>query len=156
MGRVIDAETAEPIEGAVVYMQCNTSTANIGGANTHYADAVEVLTDDKGEFHIELRVTTFKPGHAWSSYQDIIIFKPGYGAFPEHKEAKVDILVRDTSHYFPENTYVIISLPKLKTKEERKENVLYNISLPFDAPKYKWKELARQVSFERTQVGLKP
>lgn len=105
-GKVVDADSGQAIEGAVVFMECNTISGNVGGANTHFADAAEVLTDENGEFYIELRVNTFKPGHLWSPYQDITIFKPGYGVFPGHKKAKADKIVRDTSSFIPENTYL--------------------------------------------------
>ncbi len=156
LGKVVDAETKEPIEGAVVFMGCSTVTGNPGGATTHYADFAEVLTDENGEFYIELRATTFRPGHLWgSSY--VSVFKPGYGVFPMHPNANVDILIRNTSHIFPENTYVTITLPKLRTLEERKDN-LRHIWIPSESkvPFEKRKEIFRLRNIESVEVGLKP
>ncbi len=153
-GRVVDAETGKPIEGAVVFMKCNTSTANIGGSNSHYADAIEVLTNENGEFHVELRVTTLRIGHVWDRYQYIMVFKPSYGVFPGHRDSKVDILIRDTSHLFPKNTYVTISLPKLQTIEERRNN-LGNLFVSSRVPHEKWSKLFQLKSIERAQIGLK-
>jgi len=154
-GKVVDAESGKPIEGAVVFMKCSTSTFSAGGSVGYYADATEVLTDEKGEFYIELRVNAIKPGHGWRPNPEITIFKPGYGVFPGHNEAKADILVRDTSHYLPENTYVTIRLPKLMTIEDRKKN-LFNIRYSLKVPIHKRKKLSEAESFERVHVGLKP
>ena len=74
MGKVVDAETEKPIEGAVVFMKCGSLSPTLAGSQYHYIDAKEVLTDSKGEFNIELRVNTFQPGHVWE-YPKFIIFK---------------------------------------------------------------------------------
>ena len=80
-GRVIDAETKQPIEGAVVvilYYKRSTFSPNVGGPNSFVTKARETLTDKKGEFHIP-------------SYRELMLlnedvaarfmfFKPGYEA----------------------------------------------------------------------------
>ena len=90
MGKVVDAETEMPIEGAVVFMKCGSLSPTLAGSQYHYIDAKEVLTDSKGEFYIELRVNTLRPGHVWE-YPKFIIFKPGYGVFPNYPGSSVDI-----------------------------------------------------------------
>lgn len=71
-GRVIDAETRQPVEGAVVHG--TWSKVQLGGAHEYY-DSYEVLTDKNGAFKI--------PGKGLlvlSEIEDmtLIIFKAGY------------------------------------------------------------------------------
>ncbi len=155
MGKVVDAETKEPIEGAVVFMEVTTVTGTLAGAAHHYAGFQEALTDGNGEFHIELRVTAIKPGHVWEPYPNLYVFKPGYGVFPDHRGTNSDILVRNTSHILPENTNVIITLPKLKTRKERASNlddvsIAYKSKIPFE----KRQDIFRLKNIERVQLGF--
>lgn len=80
-GRVIDAETKQPIEGAVVvvlYYKRAVVSINLGGPSSYVTKAKETLTDNKGEFHFpaysELLLFTEDTGI------DFIFFKPGYMA----------------------------------------------------------------------------
>ena len=151
MGKVIDSETKEPIEGAVVFMRCYTMTGNPGGATSHFADAKEVLTDAKGEFNLELRATTFKLGHLWDYDPNILIFKPGYGI-----SAELDIQMKYPAYYFPTNTYVTITLPKLNSREERDRNLDHLPAPQGTIPFEKWKNFFRLKNDEYIQLGYKP
>jgi len=155
-GKVVDADTKEPIEGAVVYMECKTKTGNIGGVQYHYADAKEVMTDKNGEFHIILTAVTARPGHIWEEIPSLIIFKPGYGLYPLNKKSSVDIKEKDISYIFPSNTFVTISLPKLKTIKDMRMNVAL---LPFPqgvVPYEKLKNLFRLRNVEYVNIGVDP
>lgn len=143
MGKVVEKETGAPIEGAVVFMQFYTGVGNIGGMTSHYADAVETLTDVKGDFLIPLhRVNTFRILHGWVKEGYTIIFKPGYGAFPRHRETTLT----HPNGTLPANERIIIELPKLKNLEERKGN-LRNIPA-LSAPPEKYKTLSAFETFE--------
>ena len=77
-GRVIDAETKEPIEGAVVvvlYYKCFL-IGNPGGPNPHIIKAKELLTDEKGEFYFPsyFALTPFSKDDG----ANFIFYKPGY------------------------------------------------------------------------------
>jgi hypothetical protein len=50
MGKVVDAETGEPIEGAVVLIVFSIESSSLGGSVNSFADAIETLTDAQGEF----------------------------------------------------------------------------------------------------------
>jgi hypothetical protein len=154
MGRVVDAETEKPIEGAVVFMKCGSLLPTLAGSQYHYIDAKEVLTDSKGEFYIELRVNTLRPGHAWERPK-FIIFKPGYGVYPGYTGASVDITIKDAPSFFPENKYVTIRIPKLLTIMERKDN-LSKAYTGLDVPYKKKKQLIELVNKERIDLGLEP
>ena len=49
-GRVIDAETKQPLEGAVVLAIWETKTPGVAGYGYSYLDSEEVLTDENGRF----------------------------------------------------------------------------------------------------------
>jgi hypothetical protein len=153
-GKVVDKETNEPIEGAVVFMRFFTDfQLSPGGPVSHFVDAVEVMTDDNGEFEIpRQRINTFRIFHVWDKYAPVIIFKPGYGAYPGHPGTEPHF---GMAGGIPEDKFVIIKLPKLKTREERKKN-LRNISFTADVPYEKWRNLFEYRNIENIEVGLPP
>lgn len=75
-GRVIDAETGEPIEGAVIMVEW-TKTKGIGLSHTESYKVIEVLTDKDGNAEMEgvdaffvdlVRVAVYKKGYVlWSN-----------------------------------------------------------------------------------------
>lgn len=86
-GRVIDRDTRQPIEGAVVHGTWVRSYPGPGGASSKYYDSREVLTDKGGNFNIkgagllilsnieEMEVNVFKAGYTqehgyWSGLKD--------------------------------------------------------------------------------------
>ena len=80
-GRVIDAETNQPIQGAVVSGTWYKQAATPAGSVSTYYDSYEMLTDKNGEFHI--------PGKGLLVLTEIrdmnfSIFKAGYEQFPEN------------------------------------------------------------------------
>jgi hypothetical protein len=77
-GRVIDAETKQPSEGAVVVVLYEKwEFSGPGGGNTLPMDAKETLTDKDGDFYFPSYKTLIGP---LSRVSDVsfIIFKPGY------------------------------------------------------------------------------
>jgi flagellar basal body-associated protein FliL len=53
-GKVIDTETKEPIEGAVVLVVYYSESPTIAGSSVQPADAQEAVTDSNGEFNFSL------------------------------------------------------------------------------------------------------
>jgi len=122
-GKVIDTETKEPIEGAVVVAIYNIREYSFVESNTMAKDVKEVLTDKNGEFYI--------PPHTFISFYPVaqgettefIIYKPSYTSFPSF----------DYPKYFPSSPLyvdkqtraelfrngVTVELMKIKTREER-------------------------------------
>ncbi len=81
-GKVIDAETKEPIEGAVVVVLYDKATIGLGaGALSSIINVREVLTDKEGMFRISSYTTIIQP-FSVEGEANFIIFKPGYGSFP--------------------------------------------------------------------------
>jgi len=150
-GRVVDKDTNEPIEGAVVFIQFFTKRGTLGGDVPHYADAVEVLTDSKGEFTIPVqKLSNFQIGRWWDKDGHAMVFKPGYGCFPQNRATEAD------PPTFPDESYAIIKLPKLKTKEERLRNTMdtdYSIN---DVPYEKQRLILDLINQENISLGLQP
>jgi len=141
LGKVVEAETKEPIEGAAVLAVFYTEEYGPAGAITRYADAIETVTDKNGEFKIPAyRVTVFRPLQGWDSNGYFTIFKPGYGHYPDSKGVN-PMFVPNGS--LPINQYVIIELPRLKTKEERLNMPSVNFEIPYEKQK-KFIELINQ------------
>jgi hypothetical protein len=78
-GRIIDAETKAPIEGAVVVVVYyeHDIVGGPGGGNSSVIKAKETLTDKKGEFYFSTYTTLTGP-NSRESYAEFIIYKPGY------------------------------------------------------------------------------
>jgi hypothetical protein len=148
-GKVVDLETGSPIKGAAVLMVFYVETVFQSG---DCVDGVETVTDANGEFRIPRYLAlTFRPFYNWKSYGYVTIFKPGYGAYPDHIEAMPRFEIGGS---LPENEYVTIQLPRLKTIKERKRNL--SLSLPLDLPGRKMKNLLKLISQEHVNVGLPP
>lgn len=149
-GKVIDTETKEPLEGAAVLAVYYTKQPGPGGEVTHYADAQETLTDKNGEFKIPSNtVTTFRPLQYFDSYAYFTIFKPEYGCYPYHKVVKPMFVPNGT---LPKNQYVIIELPRLKTRAERIDST--HCSPDSYIPYLKAKKFIDLINRENKSLGL--
>ena len=51
-GKVVNAETKAPIEGAAILVVFYSSEPSTAGSTSRYADAFETFTDKNGEFRI--------------------------------------------------------------------------------------------------------
>ena len=119
-GKVIDAETKQPVEGAAVVAVWEKDISGPAGTLQYFLDAEETATDKNGEFKIPFKIFLSIPGIRQVKGPFFTIFKPGYGSFPEHQVSPQEI--PDT--YFLGKTGVV-ELPKLnlKTREERLKNL---------------------------------
>jgi hypothetical protein len=90
-GKVIDFETKEPIEGAVVVAIWYEARATVAGTDTRLKNVKEVLTDMSGEWSIvgpecrrydPLPGLSFLTGIYFTKEPEFIIFKPGYCSWP--------------------------------------------------------------------------
>jgi len=152
-GKVIDAETKEPIEGAVAVAVWMRRIFNPVEGQEKFAEAKEALTDKNGEFVI--------PGYTWTSiFLDFIgvqppriyIFKAGYGDFPWHqispnpKQSNAALLE-------PFKTHALVELPRLKSRNERL-NELSNYSICCLVPSKKIPNFIRMENLERKNLGI--
>lgn len=159
-GKVVDAETKEPLEGAAVVAVYKTQQYGFAGPIARFADAQETVTDKNGEFKIPSNtVWTFRPLQSFEPYAYFTIFKPSYGCYPRFKGVKrivPDGRWRPEQYlqYLPHNQYVIIELPRLRTKEERLQN--YGCYPSGQVPEIKYKNLFQLIQQERMVLGLEP
>ena len=129
-GKVIDAETKEPIEGAAVLAVYYTESYGPAGAHMHYLDAQETVTGKDGEFKIAiLTAKSFRIGHSFYPHVYFTIFKPGYGHYPGSKGVKPMFVPNGT---LPANQHVIIEVPKLMKKDERMKMPSVNFDIPYE------------------------
>ncbi|SPD74471.1 putative Lipoprotein [uncultured Desulfobacterium sp.] len=156
-GKVVERDTLKPIEGAVVFIEFLIRAPGLGGESGYFGDAVETLTDKNGEFYIPIQKTTFTKrsltqlGHHWDEDGYVIIFKPGYGTFPWHKNSAPTF---SPTYSIPPKQYVTIQLPKLHSIEERKRNMHFSTGL--GVPNDKKMNLLRLECIERKRIGLEP
>ena len=91
-GKVIDADTKEPIEEAVVVAVWYEATSTISGASTRLKDVTEALTNKAGDWVIEgprgkwggaiTAIYTFLTGSYYTRPPEFIVFKPAYCSWP--------------------------------------------------------------------------
>lgn len=148
-GKVVDAETGQPIAGVVVLGTWYRQFPSPGGAVSKYYDAKETVTDKNGDFEIKglgrLIMSNIIP-------MDVLIFKAGYeyigmgpweslkldGGLLEHKVAW-------------EGDRAIIPLRKL-TMEERRNNI--PPLPPGEAPYNKIKLMLGEYNKNTKDLGL--
>ncbi|MBI5674214.1 MAG: hypothetical protein HZC48_00100 [Nitrospirae bacterium] len=139
-GKVIDAETKEPIEGAVVVVvyKKHSLISGPGGGYTSVINVKEALTDKKGEFYFPSYSTVIQP-NSIEDYAEFIIYKPGYGSYPNYQMTPLGLNAPSEEIFFSKGigstgeleglvqrkiemikvTFGLVELPKLKTREER-------------------------------------
>ena len=147
-GKVIDAETKEPIEGVVVLGVWYSQLWSPGGGVSEYYDARETVTDKNGEFTM--------PGKGIRILSnlvpvDLLIFKAGYeyeaGSWTS---LKVGYLAREKVKW--EGDKAIIPLKKLSV-EERKKGGIPPLP-PREVRKDKIKLLLNEINKDRIDRGL--
>ena len=146
-GKVINAETKQPIPGAAVLAVYYGEYATIQGANTYPVDTQETVTDENGEFKVPELKEWFGKRPSAPVEANLIIFKPGYGAFPRHSGTKA---VGENKSWPPPSKYTVYELPKLKTREERARN----LPLRPRIARSKYKALLRLINEERKYLGF--
>ena len=135
----------------VVY---NTEHWGLAGSVTHFADAQETLTDKNGEFRIPAkRVNTFRALSGWELFPQVIIFKPGYGCYPRHKDVKPMFTPNGT---LPSNQYVTVELPNVQNEPRRARLENYGCYPTGMVPTKKYEKLFALIQQERMDIGLEP
>jgi len=151
MGTVVDADTGEPIEGAVVVAVYSTESYSVGGSVGHYLDAQEVMTEKNGEFRIpSLTSFTFRPLQTFRPWARMWIYKPGYAGYGcTYWHEKIE----PKEWPIPPNKHETFKLPKLETKEERKK---YLSCFPGLVPRAKYIKLLQLINDENLYLGFPP
>ena len=177
-GRVIDAESKEPIEGAVVVVVYHKSTYDIADYkfNTSVLEVKEALTDKSGAFYFPSYTTLLQPMSTGGN-ANFIIYKPGYGNYPGSPVTPRGIVAEDVETFFSKETgsrgelevwvkdekglqfkmskfiFGIVELPKLKSKEECLKAMPSPIS---NIDNKKQQLFIRLLNEEHKNLGLEP
>jgi len=96
-GKIVDIETHEPIEGAVVVAVYRVHSLAVADSVDYDIGAQEALTDKSGEFRIPSYTTMIQP-FSLSIPTEFIYFKPGYvcdGAFGREEDYSADRTLTD-------------------------------------------------------------
>ena len=159
-GRVIDYDTREPIEGAVVVASWLEARPTISGESTRLKDVKETLTDKNGEWsisgeegqpHTEHPYYDFFTGTYHTRPPSFIIFKPGYCSWPEgfYIEA-CQGKIKSSGEFTATKTF---ELPKLTNREDRIR--AQSISIPAgEGVLEECRELIRLMNEESRNLGL--
>jgi len=145
-GRVVDAETGQPIQGAVVMAVWSREVALIVQSNTYFYEACEALTNENGEFVIDAKkVEEGAPRKVRRAHFEA--FAPGYSMISVPPETERKFTTGDI-----EGGPVVWGLAKLATREERLQVVR---SLPGGlVPRERVPNVIRLLNVERTNLGL--
>ncbi len=143
-GKVIDAETREPVEGAVVMVAYKREQLAIPHSTSMLKNIREAVTKEDGTFIVPAYTSVAGP-LSFDFYVRFLIYKPGYGRFPGQKAYPLGLTITDEETFFSKETggkgeivmrvkldetgiserkkvsveFGIVELQKLKTREER-------------------------------------
>ncbi len=175
-GKVLDAETKEPIEGAVVVAVYHKSAIRLAPESISIIKHIrETLTSKDGTFSISAYTSLTDP-LSFDFWVTFIIFKPGYGSFPDNQVTPSGIKPVDQEVFFSGElgsegelrmweqgekgpklkkfnvTFGMVELPELDTVEERRRNIP---SLPSYVKFLEDQEnLIRLINEEKENIGL--
>ncbi len=146
-GKIIDAQTGEPIPGVVVLGLWKKRSL---GDMRIVVDLVETVTDEEGEFSIGGKgvLTTF------DLYpMDVVIFKAGY----QHCGLTFWDSLRDAKYLDVDVRWVdgkaVVALRKLSREEIRKHR---DVPILFSVPREKWARLWQEIEKHRKEAGIGP
>lgn len=168
-GRVVDAESKEPIEGAVVVVMYWKSQiiGGPGGPDDTIVKVKETLTDSNGEFYFPNYTRMLLP-LSDDGGTDWIIYKPGYGSYPRfrHLIFPVNLHLYGLEIWFSRNygikeefnkngksiiaTYGEVELPRLTTRNDRRKSP----SIPAELGSKELPLLYYELNKERKKFGL--
>lgn len=146
-GRVVDAETGQPLEGVVLLMYWERYEASLGGwAGGELVAAEETVTDAEGRFSIRSHWSYTIPGVIKVNTPEAVIFKRGYGRARFASARWRDEIKRGQE--------VEIAMPPLRSREERIEflrTVTWSDLVPIERAKRLWAE--KDAEYEYLRIG---
>lgn len=89
-GKVVDADTAEPIAGANVMGKWKFDIMVLGGAVPAFADARETVTDKKGRFFLSPGRKVWLWPFSWFFLEGLYVYAPGYDSHPPRMQVVWD------------------------------------------------------------------
>lgn len=148
-GKVVDADTGEPIEGAAVVEECYLNLyGGPGGPIPKYCDVKEGITDKNGEFMVPKTSCFYLWPFAKLDVPRFTVFKPIYLSYPP-RDFKTSFFTGD--EFQDKKKHQVIKLGKAKNFNERRSTLalvdIFNIE--------KVPHLLRLVNEERKNLGFK-
>lgn len=147
IGRVVDQDTRQPLEGAVVLGTWNTIEITVGGGVGYYYDARETVTGKSGEFSIPgqgLRImSSVEPMNA-------MIFKAGYSYYQTGNWDTIKEGLYSREEVKWEGKTPIFSIKKLSLDERKKQIVP---SPPHEAKKEKIRSMVDEINKDLSECG---
>ena len=164
-GTILDYDTKQPVEGAVVVVEYMTASWWMSpDSSSSIMDVRETLTDKDGNFRIPSYTKLIQP-FSWQIMTDFIIFKPGYGTAQldgRHFSGYELKEEQERSWYWTKELHYklrgkgIVEIPKMRTREER-IRAMEDISIPGpDFPSRKMQILIRLYNEENVSLGFRP
>lgn len=144
-GKVVDADTKEPIEGVVILVEWDQPHSQILKGGTTFIDAQETVTDPNGEFYIS-GIWVFNPLGRISADMDIYIYKSGYQAIETSAWRKWKIFDTSFEYVLKVEDGKPVFLLKRLLPEER--NKYLGPSVSYKIPCNKWKLLREEINKE--------
>lgn len=144
-GKVINADTGEPIRGAVVLGEWSRLYHHVAGTTHQFYDAVETVTDENGEFRIGgLGLLLFRDIEPMG----IVIFKAGYEHFGHTpwESLKIDYKLKQLINW--EGNKAIFPLKKWDIEQRKKRFGDYLVNVP----EQKQRLLKLEIEKERSQI----
>lgn len=150
-GQAVDAETKEPLAGAVVVVNWLLDRVYPFHSVAENYAVREVVTDTEGRFFLDARdVEESAPRR--TRRPNFFIFLPGYGSYP-----RKHVSPQGFSGGIFERAGAIIELPRLVDAEERRQHLFMFSHGDFSARPFKdVPELVRRINAERRAIGLEP
>ncbi len=130
-GKILDAETGAPIEGAVVTAVYRKRIPTLVGHSNEEIHVAETLTDSDGKFKIPSYTTLMGPLSGEEPVH-FIVFKSGYAAC-EELQVLEEVFSNRAPHYSEQYWHArrdviirfapgVVALPRLRTKQDRDSN----------------------------------
>ncbi|PYM22715.1 MAG: hypothetical protein DMD78_13780 [Candidatus Rokuibacteriota bacterium] len=160
--QLVDAETGQPLEGAVVLALWDKRTFGWPHPDRNYHDVDEVVSDADGRFIIPARDVSSRHPFEKIIGPIVTIFKPGYGQWwfqgtpAPFAEDAVAARQRSEANWaqFAQHGAVIV-MPRAKTRDERL-HVLDRMLPAMEVPRTKIPKTLAAYSHERVTLGLRP
>lgn len=160
-GQILDGDTKEPIEGAVVVVLYNKRTIGLGaGTLSSVINIRETLTDKEGRFRIPSYTTVIQP-FSWEDVANFIIYKPGYVAIDYLYDRDLEglfsgnmvgMLNQEFDWLYNKSLVIryrspnIVEIPRAKTREDRLNSILS----PF-GESIEWKKQKNLIGYIRLE-----